>query len=207
MDTWLTYRHIGIRKMRESSSLSVIIAISILLVLLTGLNFACNISPEQPPATSAPTTPINVDLNIAKAPRLNEIVALSCVVWSDLDGPASTASIELPEGAVLVDGNLKWEGDLQKDIPVQFSATIKFVEEGQWEIKAVANRVVSESYRWGDADYIYLTVKKDSGSFSFDTNTSEPVVELEPESQTQPDKTPQRWLPDPKGETLVPPSE
>jgi len=139
----------------------------LMFLVLLGCGISNETTVTTPPAVG-PSSPISVDLEMEKAPRLEEAVTLTCTVKSiGYDGPASTASIELPEGAVLVNGDLKWEGDLKADIPIQFTATIKFVKEGYWKIKAVANRVVNEYSIWGDMDSIFLRVTEESGEFGW----------------------------------------
>ncbi|MCJ7646851.1 hypothetical protein MUO65_08165 [bacterium] len=108
-------------------------------------------------------SPIEVTLKISKAPRLNQIVDLTCTIVSAMDAPNSKAEIELPEEAVKVSGNLKWKGDLKKKHPVTLNTKIKFIKEGKWVIKASAKHIIDEENWWGDIDYLYLTVKKDSG--------------------------------------------
>jgi hypothetical protein len=128
----------------------------------------------MPESTSSP---VNLHLEISKAPRLDEEVILRCVVEAAFDAPHSWARIELPEGAVLVDGKTSWEGDLSKEVPVELQATIKFVEDGNWTIKAVARHDIDETNWWGDTEYIYLYVTQDHGRFGF--GTVEPGEEAE----------------------------
>lgn len=56
--------------------------------------------------------PLEVELSISNAPALNETAELTCVVTSVRDAKNTTARIELPEGFILVSGNLTWEGDI-----------------------------------------------------------------------------------------------
>ena len=115
--------------------------------------------------SSTETVPTTVDLEMSKAPKLNEIVEVAWTIRSTEVVPNCVASVELPEGAIKIDGDLSWSGALKQDIPVQLFATIKFVKEGDWAIRAVARRIVDEISGWSDVDYIFLTVKKDQGEF------------------------------------------
>ena len=153
--------------MRTTAGIGIAVA---LLIAMLGCG-APSLAPEPSPAS-----PIVLDLVMAKAPRVGEAAIVTCSIKSAFDAPASVATIELPEGAVLLDGNLEWSGDLRQDVPVQLSATIRFVEEGEWVIKAVAKHVIDEQNWWGDEDYIYLTVTEESGSFESGTaGTSQPT--------------------------------
>ena len=112
---------------------------------------------------------------MSRVPRLNEPATITCTVKSVFPAPNSVAQVELPSGATLIDGNLSWQGDLEPDSPVQLSGTIKFIEEGQWTIKAFAKYIIDEQNYWGDEEYIYVTVTKDTGKFGFTTETSNPA--------------------------------
>lgn len=137
------------------------------MVLLLGLSIP-QCAPSGGEATPPnETVPIGVDLEMSKAPKLNEIVELTCTVSSvfDWDMPNCVANVELPNGAVKVDGDLSWSGAIEKDIPVQFSATIKFVEEGVWVIEATATEFLDDDNSWGDITAICLNVTEDQGRF------------------------------------------
>lgn len=118
--------------------------------------------------SSSPSTPLTIHFIMAKAPKLNEPVNVTVTIKSVLDAPDTTASLELPNSAVLVSGTLSFQGNLSENEPARFEAVIKFVAEGNWAIRAVARRVVSQDEVWGDAAYIYLHVGKESSHFGFE---------------------------------------
>jgi len=128
---------------------------------------------ETPEAVeSAPSdgsTPITVRLILSQVPQLNEPADLTFTVSSVLDAPGTTASILLPEGAVLIDGDLEWAGDLAADEPLILRASIKFVNEGNWTIEAKALRALESGDVWGDAAYVYLYVSEEAGHVGFST--------------------------------------
>ena len=159
------------------------------------------------PSTSE-FSPLSVTLYMEKAPRLNEAAIVICSVKSiGHDAPNTTAIINLPEGAVLVSGNLDWQGDLTADVPVQFSAVIKFVEEGRWIIEAFANHTVDESYGWRDDDYINVDVRADAGTFfRIDASTTD-LIEFDSTYQPQVNEIPPQPIPGPKGEEALPPKQ
>jgi hypothetical protein len=95
--------------------------------------------------------PVTLELDISKLPRVGEEVLLTCRISSIIDYPDYSARVSLwkrvegqqisqvPEGSILLAGDLKWGGDLKKGESVEFSATIKFPEEGDWEIRALGD--------------------------------------------------------------------
>jgi hypothetical protein len=132
--------------------------------------------PEQPEASgpiesapSEPSTPITVRLILSKAPRLNEQAELTFIIASVSEAPGTTATITLPEGAVLVEGDLEWSGDLVAEQPQTLQVTIMFVSEGNWTIEAKALRPLDNGDVWGDAAYIYLYVSEEVGHAGFST--------------------------------------
>ena len=160
------------------------ISIGIVAVLLGGvlISSACS-EYTQPKPTPPPTTlqsvdvPIIVELGLSKAPKLDETVELNWIIRAVWDMPNCEGRVELPEGAIKVAGDLVWSGALKQDIPVQLSATIKFVKEGEWAIRGVAKGIIDENNSWSDVDYIFLKVTKDSGQFV--TPGKEPEVGTE----------------------------
>ena len=127
--------------------------------------FFFSITPQI--VTADVKTPISVQLAISSPPILNEIVQVNCAISSVLDAPNSTAEIILPEGAHLVSGNLKWSGDLLRDVPVLFSVYIVFVESGNWTIKALARHVLDTENSWGDLDAVHVNVGPITGALGF----------------------------------------
>jgi hypothetical protein len=112
----------------------------ILMVWLFPL-LGCGTPFEKPPSASLTNSPITLELTMSKAPSLNETAMTTCTVKSVFPAPNSVAQVDLPSGAILIDGNLSWQGDLEPGSPVQLSGTIKFIEEGQWTIKAFAKDI------------------------------------------------------------------
>lgn len=80
---------------------------------------------------------IMAHMSISRPPLLNETAELICTLSSRTDFPNIRARIVLPEAAVLVDGNLEWQGALDAGVPVHFLAKIAFQEPGNWRIDAV----------------------------------------------------------------------
>lgn len=156
---------------------TVILLVGLMLVLA-----AC-VGPTEPPGTTSPavslspSSPIKVELSISKLPVLNEPVDLTCNVTSRSDAPNSTAQIKLSKGASLISGNLQWQGDLQANIPISFSAQIVFNETGHQTIEATAIHVIDDKNSWGDLDAIYLDIGTESSTFGWPVSPV-PVVRV-----------------------------
>lgn len=126
---------------------------------------------EKPgPIMSAPSdasTPITVQLILSKIPELNERVDLTFVIQSIEDAPGTKASILLPEGAELIEGELDWEGDLVANTPLELKASIRFTSLGNKTIEAKALSQLENGDIWGDAAYLYLSFTEEGGMLGF----------------------------------------
>lgn len=109
----------------------------------------------------APRTPITISLSIPPTIGLNETVDVAIIVNSILDAPNTRVDLILPEGVVLVSGNPTWDVDLTANTPVIFSAKIKMIKTGNWEIKAIAKKVIDQENIWGDMDIVYVGYQKE----------------------------------------------
>jgi len=133
------------------------------------------------------SSPITTEFHISKTPKLNEPVILTLKINSAFDAPNSEATIEIPEGAIKLEGDLSWKGDLMKNLPVQISAKIKFIREGDWTITGSAKHIIDESNYWGDIDYIYLCIKEDFGKIGFcEKSTTEKAKQVKEEHEACP---------------------
>ena len=118
---------------------------------------------------SAPSTPITVKLILSKAPRLNEPAELTFIISSIENAAATKAAITLPEGTVLVSGNLTWSGDLAANKPETIQAKILFNTEGNKTLTGNALSDQGGGNVWGDAAYIYLHITQAAGFVGFPT--------------------------------------
>ncbi len=122
--------------------------------------------------------PVIMQLDISKPPLVGEEVVLTCRILSLHDVPGFFAQIifrkgprfttDIPVSDFLVNGELKWHGDLKSQIPVTISATIKFPESGEWQIFIGGNSVEREDADLsGYSDAIKLTVNKDKAYYGW----------------------------------------
>lgn len=138
--------------------------------------------PFTSPSPSIPTeqSPITTQLDIPKPPRLDEPVQLT---WSlnsirDIDGVISevkfyhmeeTDRIKVSAEDILIKGDLSWKGPLKKDNPLNFSATIKFPLEGDWEILTLADSYV-EQQPINAGSGLFLHIDKDKSRWGWTEN-------------------------------------
>jgi hypothetical protein len=132
-------------------------------IVAAALIFGCLLEHGVKQLTSE-KSPINVKLSLSHVPAVNETTEITCVVSGDWDLPNTVAEIILPEEATVVSGNLVWNGDVQKDNPISFSATIMFEKTGNRVIKGVARSSIDEENSWSDVDYIFLNIGVISGA-------------------------------------------
>jgi hypothetical protein len=126
---------------------------------------------EQSQSKSTSTnSPITVNLEISKAPRLNETAIIKLLIHSAVNADNTEGAIELPDAAIKIEGDIYWKGNLAQGVNVELVSKIKFVKEGNWEIKGYAKHEINKENYWGDVDYIYLNVTEASGSFGYKTN-------------------------------------
>jgi hypothetical protein len=119
--------------------------------------------------------PMTVQVDISKAPRLDEAVELTWTInsirdmaevngWVNFRQMEGTEEVDVPAEDILVEGDLNWEGSLKKDIPIQLSAIIRFPEEGDWRIQARARAPEQEG---GCADSLFLNVSAEKGRWGW----------------------------------------
>ena len=134
--------------------------------------------PNTGPSPSIPgnTRPIVVELDISEAPRLDEPVDLTWNISTIRDVSEVQAKIEfyrmegtdrvkVPVEDVLIKGDLTWEGALEKDTSVRLSAIVRFPQEGDWEVEALAH----SSETTGGSNYpLFLSIGKDKGRWGWE---------------------------------------
>jgi hypothetical protein len=116
---------------------------------------------DSPTDQGSTNSPIIVSLKVSERPRLHEIITIRLKIHSAFDAKNTTAAIVLPEGIMKVDGSLEWQGDLEREKPIELLARIKFLQSGKFSISGFAKHVIDEENSWGDVDYVYLNVIED----------------------------------------------
>jgi hypothetical protein len=120
--------------------------------------------------------PVILILDISKTPQPGEEAILTCNIYSFYelyDFPVkitfrkridSNNSTKVPGDKLLVNGSLNWKGNLKKGAN-QVSATIKFPEEGDWEIHVQSDYPLNGQP--GFADNLRLHIAKSLSYFGW----------------------------------------
>ncbi len=100
------------------------------------------------------------ELNFSEPPEFNKPVELTMnVVEGGFPYPNAAIEIDLPDGFELVSGDLEWQGDLTKDVPVQLKAVVKPVKTGDWVIEA---QIIDSGEGKRVRTALYVSVSEDS---------------------------------------------
>jgi hypothetical protein len=109
-------------------------------------------------ATDDVVTPLHAKIYLDRLPKVGEVAVVTCEISADLDAEGTTATIELPPNAQLVDGELAWSGDLAASQTISFSARIVFDAPGDTTLLARTRRPLGNGDSWGDLAAAYLSV-------------------------------------------------
>jgi hypothetical protein len=122
--------------------------------------------------------PVVLELDISKIPGTGEEATLTCCITSLYDVTDFSARItfykrledytivKIQEDKVLVNGYLRWAGDLIKGEPITFSALITLPDEGDWQIYASGDYPTNE--RIGFSDIIELNISGNIRSYGWE---------------------------------------
>ena len=130
---------------------------------------------ESPPALTppppAPQGAIIVKLSFSEPPVLGKPVeVLATFAISEgykKDATNTVAQIVLDNGFDLIDGELKWKGDLLRGSSVEIKATIKAIKIGERLVKAGALAYSDDGKAYtGGGTELYAYVSKDSAEVS-----------------------------------------
>ena len=106
---------------------------------------------------------------LKEIPGVGEETILSCRIRSIVDVSDYSVKIsfakrlednsilKVPGENILVEGDLEWRGDLKKNEPVEFSATIIFPEEGDWRILVVGDCISNDKLEFADSIEMNIT--------------------------------------------------
>ena len=132
----------------------------------------------EPPDDIAfpPATPIQVRLLAVKAPKVNEAINVRLEIYASQDAPGTTAEIQLPPEAQVLDGITFAELNIGAGQTEALDVTIVFAQEGEQTIQGLALRPVSEDEVWGDLDQLFFTVGSEAGFVGL-PSADEPLLE------------------------------
>ena len=110
-----------------------------------------------------PSTPLEVRVLAGKAPALNEPLTITLQTSAAESAPGTIVSIELPDGAEVLDGATEERVDLEAGQTHELTVVAALTKLGEQTILGKAVRSLNENESWGDSDALYLTVEKESG--------------------------------------------
>jgi hypothetical protein len=112
-------------------------------------------------------TPIIIEADISKAPRVDEEATVTAKIYSLHDVPDFSAKIKFfnsGEGWITTSdigesGIPTWKGDLKANQVSQFSSSVKFPDEGEWQVYVEGNSKENVANQvFGYADTIEITI-------------------------------------------------
>ena len=135
------------------------------------------------------------EFSIVGEPKLNNIVEVKLTVrsklsylTSEINGNKMKLVILLPEGIEKVDGELKWEGDLEAYGNHTITAKIRPIANGYYELKGLSSLSSTEFI-----SSLYLEAMKDSGRVSEVPLIDEKVPDDEVNRGIPANGAPQNW--------------
>jgi hypothetical protein len=136
----------------------------------------------------APGNGLDVKLEMAKAPALNEPVVVTTTVKAAQDTAARVYLNFFSAKVEIVNGSSEWNIDLKQGVPATFTTTLKFVEEREHIIDALASG--KQGMHGGASIRVYVT--RTGGTFDIPVPTVGPRPLPTP---TYPDLTPRHLTP------------
>lgn len=117
---------------------------------------------QRETATDDMNPPINLDISLSDKPYINQPVTLALIADSTVISKTAEMQIFLPEGIELVDGSLKWSGEIPKG-EKSLNAVVKVIKAGNYTIRG---QLKDEKEGFENNVYIYLRVTDNSAEFS-----------------------------------------
>ena len=130
-----------------------------------------------PPASTVqdpkipPATPIEITIEFPNgAPALNQVAELTCIIVNhEVLMKEMSLEIVLPDGLLLVSGQLSWVGRLPEGYFVQaINAKIKAIQVGNWTatVKRHINVIAPGGFNGDGIGLIYVLVSDNSAKWS-----------------------------------------
>ncbi len=107
----------------------------------------------------APSSPMEIDLDILQDPIVGREVDLIIVLKSSSDAPNTWIEITIPEGIQVVQGSTEFGASLQRNKKNKYPMKIRVLKEGEYLISVYAfNRYSddADSGGFGDGETIYV---------------------------------------------------
>ena len=130
-----------------------------------------------------------MELDISKPPKAGEEVTLTCTMASLTNVSDYSMTIafsrrlaggplkSVPVTQLLVKGDYQWQGNVQKAQPAVFTATIKFPEEGDWQVYASGQSPDNiKNHTFGGADILDLSIATPTSYYGWKPLIVKPVT-------------------------------
>ncbi|MBS3101942.1 hypothetical protein J4458_00665 [Candidatus Woesearchaeota archaeon] len=118
---------------------------------------------EKIPQSGEQSPPITADLSMSGVPSLGQVVELTFSSKFDFNAKNVTMNIFLPEGFVLVNGNLTFNGEVSAGEKVQIKSLVKATETGMGVIQAKVINYYPLGGDFTNRDSLYINVSENSG--------------------------------------------
>jgi hypothetical protein len=135
---------------------------------------------ENGTTTTIPTTsiahksmsPVNISLDISDLPQLGIPFNLIYTVSSQDDNSDINVEIKIPEGAMVVNGNLTWKGKLSGIKQSSSTIQLKFMKTGKYTIEATASEQIDKGNTWGDSASLFVQIGTEISTFGWKPQTA-----------------------------------
>jgi hypothetical protein len=158
--------HLVFLSKKRAFSILLIVSIINFSYILSGECEGVKLYQDYPGHATDVNSPLSIKLNLSQIPLLDQPTNVSCEVNSAFDSPNTTAILNLPDGSILLTGNLNDRWDLKANVPAYLNATIKFTKSGEFQIEAIARRMIDTENSWADIDVRYVTIGLEKSYFT-----------------------------------------
>ncbi|MBM3301758.1 MAG: hypothetical protein FJY85_17635, partial [Deltaproteobacteria bacterium] len=150
------------------SALLLLIAVSMISIPVSSSASAKSTSglPDSTPIDSALGDFFDVRLDFSGPPLLNEAAELVVTVSPAQDVSNVVIHIILPEGIELIEGDLRWEGNLFAHQQLQRKVVVKVVNVGSYEIQASVEGLTADGQMVRQSKQLYVATSETTASVS-----------------------------------------
>jgi hypothetical protein len=133
-------------------------------------------SAEPVTASGDASTPLQITLSLARTPQLGDEVDATLTVKTARVVPQVTATLLLPTGVILVEGETTWQGNLTAEQPVTLRSRLRFTTGGNLELSGHTRHEFENGDVWADLATIYLNLPEPDQTPVAGTPTPPPAV-------------------------------
>jgi hypothetical protein len=126
----------------------------------------------------APASPLTATLAMPVVPGVNQPALLIINVGTVVDAPNMTATLSLPDGAEVIEGETSWEVSLNTGQTATFTTTIQFGQTGEQEIYVYLQQPIDANNTHLGEGALVVTIGEQAGETGF-TETQETPGQVE----------------------------